>query len=271
MDGLWDDRAMVRRLFGLLVPFLGSAAAVYLSTRLFDQDRFDHVVSLKVASGDLQATAQTIAIVTVIFGLVNLLVKPVVRLLTFPIRILTFGLFSLIINGGMLLLTGFVAERVNAPFHVALSPWVIAAAAVIGIAAGIFNWLGDKITSRARTKVKVDDRVVERGLGEPAPQYRRAGPVPTNPTQGVSTGAAHDVWKSTGNAPPPPPPPQRTPPPPQRTPPPAPPQYGPPNQYVPPPPPGQTYGPGQGGGYGPVSGYGEDETYGQGSTYGPGQ
>ena len=53
---------------------------------------------------DTRGKVQTIAIVTVIFGLVNLLVKPVVRFVTFPIRILTFGLFSLVINGAMLFL-----------------------------------------------------------------------------------------------------------------------------------------------------------------------
>jgi putative membrane protein len=250
---------MVRRLFGLLVPFLGSAAAVYLSTRIFDQDRYDHVVSLEVAPGDLEATAQTMAIVTVIFGLVNLLVKPVVRLLTFPIRILSFGLFSLVINGGMLLLTGYAAKRINAPFHVELSPWVIVAAAFIGIAAGVFNWLGDKIASWTRSKGKVVERVGERVVKEPAPQARR--PVQPNLRAGVNTGAAIDVRKSTGSTSPPPA--QHRPPP-----------YGSPPPYGPPPPqPGQTYGPGQGSTYGPGQGRsdGEDETYGPGSPYGPGQ
>ncbi len=209
LGSLWDDRAMVRRLFGLLVPFLGSAAAVYLSTRVFDQDRFDRVVSLQVTQGDLKGTAQTIAIVTVIFGLVNLIVKPVVRFFTFPIRILTFGLFSLIINAGLLLLTGYVAERVNAPFHVKLSPWVIAAAAFIGIAAGIFNWLGDKITSLAGSRRKVVERVVER----PAPQL----PPRTS-----------DPWQGQRGYQPPPAQPQQYPPAPPQQYPPAPPQQSPP-------------------------------------------
>jgi putative membrane protein len=230
---------MVRRLFGLLVPFLGSAAAVYLSTRVFNQDRFDNVVSLSVAPGDNETTAQTIAIVTVIFGLVNLLVKPVVRLFTFPIRILSFGLFSLIINAGMLLLTGYAADRVNAPFHVELSPWVIAAAAFIGIAAGIFNWLGDKFTTPTKTKVKVVERVVERVIERPAPQVPQYQPRPAPAPRPQYT-------------PPPPPPPQYSPPP-------APPTYGPAPQYGPPP----QYGPSQ---YGPPPQPGQG-SYG-GSTYG---
>ena len=142
---LWDDRAMVRRLLGLLVPFLGSAGAVYLSTLLFDRDMFDYAIQLTAT--DTRGKVQTIAIVTVIFGLVNLLVKPVVRLITFPIRILTFGLFSLVINGAMLLLTGLIANYFDAPFNVALTWWVIVVALFIGIVSGVLSWVGDKITT----------------------------------------------------------------------------------------------------------------------------
>ncbi len=136
---------MVRRLLGLLVPFAGSATAVWLSTVLFDREFFDHAMSL--TAGDTRGKVQTIAIVTVIFGLVNLLVKPIVRLVTFPIRILTFGLFSLVINGAMLLLTGTIAAYFDLPFHVGLTWWVIAAALFIGITSGVVAWFGDKITS----------------------------------------------------------------------------------------------------------------------------
>jgi putative membrane protein len=136
---------MVRRLLGLLVPFAGSATAVWLSTVLFDKDFFDHAMSLTAT--DTRGKVQTIAIVTVIFGLVNLLVKPIVRLVTFPIRILTFGLFSLVINGAMLLLTGTIAAYFKLPIHVGLTWWVIAAAFFIGIASGVVAWLGEKITA----------------------------------------------------------------------------------------------------------------------------
>jgi putative membrane protein len=151
---LWDDRAMLRRILGLLVPFLGSALAVYLSTRVFDRPLFHNAIELTAT--DTRGKVQTILIVTVVFGLVNLLVKPVVRLVTFPIRILTFGLFSLVINGAMLLLTGLIVAWLKAPFHVALTPWVIAVALFIGVVAGVVSWIGDKITApRPRTVVKV--------------------------------------------------------------------------------------------------------------------
>jgi putative membrane protein len=151
---LWDDRAMLRRILGLLVPFFGSALAVYLSTGVFDRPLFHHAIQLTAT--DTRGKVQTILIVTVVFGLVNLLVKPVVRLVTFPIRILTFGLFSLVINGAMLLLTGLIVAWLKAPFHVAMTAWVIAVALFIGVVSGVLSWIGDKITApRPRTVVKV--------------------------------------------------------------------------------------------------------------------
>ena len=137
---------MIRRLLGLVLPFVGSATAVWLSTIIFDTDYFDRAVALKTGLTTSQ-TVTTILIVTVIFGLVNLLVKPIVRLVTFPIRILTFGLFSLVINGAMLLLTGAIAEWQDLSFQVAMTPWVILAALFIGLASGVLSFFGDKITS----------------------------------------------------------------------------------------------------------------------------
>jgi putative membrane protein len=162
---------MLRRLLGLLVPFAGSAGAVYLSTVLFDRPFFDNAIQLTATT--TQAKVQTIAIVTVIFGLVNLLVKPVVRFVTFPIRILTFGLFSLVINAAMLLLTGLIANYLDAPFHVALSWWVIAGALFIGVASGILNWIGDKITTPGAPRV-----VAPRPAAAPPPAPAQFAPPP---------------------------------------------------------------------------------------------
>lgn len=48
--------------------------------------------------------------VAVIFGLVNALIRPLVKLLTLPISIVTLGLFSLVINALMLMLTGWLTR-----------------------------------------------------------------------------------------------------------------------------------------------------------------
>lgn len=50
-----------------------------------------------------------ILVVAIIFGLVNALIRPIVSLLSLPITILTLGLFSLVINTIMLLITAGIA------------------------------------------------------------------------------------------------------------------------------------------------------------------
>ncbi|MFJ6571370.1 phage holin family protein [Streptomyces sp. NPDC091292] len=60
----------------------------------------------------------TLILVALLFGLVNFLVKPVVKVLTFPLFILTLGLITLVVNALMLLLTSWLADKVNLSFHV---------------------------------------------------------------------------------------------------------------------------------------------------------
>jgi putative membrane protein len=45
----------------------------------------------------------------VVFGIVNALIKPIVSLISCPITVLTLGLFTLVINALMLMLTGYFA------------------------------------------------------------------------------------------------------------------------------------------------------------------
>lgn len=48
-------------------------------------------------------------VVALIFGIINALIKPVVKLVTCPFYIITLGLFTFIVNAGMLLLTSTLA------------------------------------------------------------------------------------------------------------------------------------------------------------------
>jgi putative membrane protein len=57
--------------------------------------------------------------VAVVFSLVNTFLKPILRILTLPITILTLGLFLLVINAAMLLLTSLVSDELALGFHVA--------------------------------------------------------------------------------------------------------------------------------------------------------
>lgn len=49
----------------------------------------------------------TVGVIALIFGLVNALIKPVVAFFSLPLYLLTLGLFTLVVNALMLMLTGW--------------------------------------------------------------------------------------------------------------------------------------------------------------------
>ncbi|MDK1475021.1 phage holin family protein [Streptomyces sp. 549] len=73
---------------------------------------------ITLTSGDTGGKTLTLILVALIFGLVNLVVKPIANLLSLPLLILTLGLFALVINALMLLLTSWLADKLDVGFHV---------------------------------------------------------------------------------------------------------------------------------------------------------
>jgi|SRR5579864_7572611 len=56
--------------------------------------------------------------VALVFGLVNATLRPIAKVLTFPLIIVTLGIFSLVVNGLMLWLTSGLSGALGLNFHV---------------------------------------------------------------------------------------------------------------------------------------------------------
>lgn len=76
----------------LILRILINAVAIWLT-------------SLLLAGFSFSGNWFNLIVVAIVFGLVNALVRPIVRLLTLPINVITLGLFTLVINALMLMLT----------------------------------------------------------------------------------------------------------------------------------------------------------------------
>jgi putative membrane protein len=61
---------------------------------------------------------QVLAVMALVIGLVNALIRPLVTILTCPLILLTLGLFTLVINAGMLLFASWLARLMNIGFAV---------------------------------------------------------------------------------------------------------------------------------------------------------
>jgi putative membrane protein len=76
-------------------------------------------ITTKVISGITHTgPAASLFLVALIFGVLNAFVRPLLKVLTFPLLILTLGLFTLVLNSVMLLLTSAVSGALDLGFHV---------------------------------------------------------------------------------------------------------------------------------------------------------
>jgi putative membrane protein len=76
-------------------------------------------------------------IASVVFGLVNGVVKPVLKLISLPLTLMTLGLFSFIINAGMMALAAWLVPGfMIATFKAALLGWLC-----VAIGTSVVGWL----------------------------------------------------------------------------------------------------------------------------------
>ncbi len=132
----------------LLLRFLITAAAIAV------------IASINLAGIHIQGDQlRTLAVIAVIFGLINTIIKPIVKFFTCPLILLTLGLFTFVINAAMLLLTAQLSETfMNLSNGVLIVPDFGAAlvgAFVISVVSFILeSALGVRDKDRKRTEVR---------------------------------------------------------------------------------------------------------------------
>jgi putative membrane protein len=76
------------------------------------------IPGITFGGGSSGQVVKTVLVVALIFGIVNALIKPILKLITLPLIILTLGLFVFIVNALVLQLTSWLAGRFDLAFHV---------------------------------------------------------------------------------------------------------------------------------------------------------
>ncbi|WP_033253461.1 phage holin family protein [Kitasatospora phosalacinea] len=75
-------------------------------------------ITLTGDNDDWQHKTLTVVGVALVFGVINFLIKPLVKLFSLPLFILTLGLVTFVINALMLWLTSWAADKLDLDFHV---------------------------------------------------------------------------------------------------------------------------------------------------------
>ncbi len=89
-----------------LIRLLVNAAALWVATRI-------------VTGVTYTGSVMPLIGVALVFGVINAIIRPVLKFLTFPFYIFTFGLFAFVLNGLMLWLTSSLSGALRLGFHVA--------------------------------------------------------------------------------------------------------------------------------------------------------
>ena len=118
-------------MVGLLLGVVVNAVALGISSAVID--------GITVGGATAQDRAITLLLVAVIFGLVNAVIRPVVRLLALPLYLLTLGLITFVINALMLLLTSWLSGQTALQFEVDGFGTALLASLVVTVVSWVLN------------------------------------------------------------------------------------------------------------------------------------
>src|ERR1700759_4663629 len=104
------------------------------------------VPGIVLTGHDTSAKVLTLLIVAVIFGVVNAVLKPVIKTVGCAFYLLTLGLVAIVVNGLLLWLTSWIAyDELHEPFHVTGFCAAVFGALIVGIVTGVIHLvLGDE-------------------------------------------------------------------------------------------------------------------------------
>ena len=120
----------------ILIGIIVSAAALGVAAWV--------VPGIVIAGHSDASKAETLLAVAVIFGVINAVLKPVIKTVGCAFYVLTLGLVALVVNGLLLWLASYVAGELKLPFHVTGFAAAVEGALIVGLVAWVLHLvLGD--------------------------------------------------------------------------------------------------------------------------------
>lgn len=117
-----------------LIRIVFNAAALWVVTLLFTGVTLREPTIEQLSSLDPQMrTGVALLVAGAILAIVNSFVRPILKLLALPMYILTLGLFFVVVNGAMLMLTGWISGQVGVGIAVDGFVWALVGGIVISV------------------------------------------------------------------------------------------------------------------------------------------
>ena len=119
---------------GILIRVVITAVSLWISTLV--------ISGIELTTDSVSKKIITLLVVAAIFGIVNAVLRPIIKVVGCGLYVLTLGLIALIVNGLLFLLTSWIAGQFDLPFHVAdFWPSAVLGALLVGIVSWLLNML----------------------------------------------------------------------------------------------------------------------------------
>jgi putative membrane protein len=118
---------------GILIRLVITAVSLWIATLVID--------GIELTAESTTTKAGTLLGVAVIFGLVNAVLRPIIKSIGCGLYVLTLGLVAILVNGLLLLLTSWIAEQFDLGFHVDGVLAAVLGALLVGVVSWVLNML----------------------------------------------------------------------------------------------------------------------------------
>jgi putative membrane protein len=119
---------------GILIRLVITAVSLWISTLVID--------GIELNTDSISQKVGTLLVVAAIFGIVNAVLRPIVKVIGCGLYVLTLGLIALVVNGLLFLLTSWIAGQLDLPFHVdGFWPSAVLGALLVGVVSWLLNML----------------------------------------------------------------------------------------------------------------------------------
>ena len=119
---------------GILIRLVITAVSLWVATLLID--------GIRLTTDSTGGQIGTLLAVAVIFGIVNAVLRPIIKTIGCGLYVLTLGLISLVVNGLLFLLVSWIAGQFDLPFHVDdFWPSALLGALLVGVVSWVLNML----------------------------------------------------------------------------------------------------------------------------------
>ncbi|MCU7724133.1 phage holin family protein [Actinoplanes sp. KI2] len=119
---------------GILIRLVVSAVSLWIATLVID--------GIHLTADSVPKKIGTLLAVAAIFGIVNAVLRPIIKVIGCGLYVLTLGLISIVVNALLFLLTSWIAGELSLPFHVDnFWPSAVLGALLVGVVSWLLNML----------------------------------------------------------------------------------------------------------------------------------